>query len=164
MRLGFLRVRRKKSVPTPMSAPETQVAVESGSETSKVEPVKLLNLSWVKVVENGPSLSEQVQEIGVCEGQKVVEVPDDVISESVPLWDDLVEGRFLDKAPHVARIHFIVNKIWPLGDKSIKIDVYVVNDRTVKFRIKDEATRKRVLKRGMWNIANIPLVLSKWSP
>ena len=161
MRLGFLRVRRKKSVPTPMSAPETQVAVESGSETSKVEPVKQLNLSWVKVVENGPFLSEHVLEIGVCEGQKVVEVPDDVISESVPLWDDLLEGRFLDKAPHVARIHFIVNKIWPLGDKSIKIDVYVVNDRTVKFRIKDEATRKRVLKRGMWNIANIPLVLSK---
>lgn len=130
-----------------MSAPETQVAVESGSETSKVEPVKQLNLSWVKVVENGPLLSEHVLEIGVCEGQKVVEVPDDVISESVPLWDELLEGRFLDKAPHVARIHFIVNKIWPLGDKSIRIDVY-----------------KRVLKREMWNIANIPLVLSKWAP
>ena len=87
-----------------------------------------------------------------------------MISESVPLWDDLLEDRFLDKAPHVARIHFIVNKILPLGDKSIKIDVYVVNDHTVKFRIKDEGTRKRVLKRGMWNIANIPLILSKWSP
>lgn len=87
-----------------------------------------------------------------------------MIEKSAPPWDDLLEGRFLDKAPHVARIHFIVNKIWPLGDKSIKIDVNVVNDRTMKFRIKDEATRKRVLKRGMWNIANIPLVLSKWSP
>ncbi|WZY98447.1 uncharacterized protein LOC117125777 [Brassica rapa] len=147
-----------------MSAPETQDPVEFGSETSKVAPVKQLNPSWVKVAENGPSLSEHVLEIGVSEGQEVVEVPDDVISQSVPLWDDLLEGRFLDKAPHVAKIHFIVNKIWPLGDKSIRIDVYVVNDRTVKFRIKDEATRKRVLKRGMWNIANIPLVLSKWAP
>lgn len=87
-----------------------------------------------------------------------------MIANSVPFWDDLLEGRFLAKAPHVARIHYIVNRIWPLGDKSIKIDVYEVNEVTVKFRIKDEATRKRVLRRGMWNIVNIPLVLSKWSP
>lgn len=147
-----------------MSALETQATMDSGSETSNVVPVKQSNPSWVKVAENGPSLSEHVLQVGVSEGQEVVEVPDDMIEKSAPPWDDLLEGRFLDKAPHVARIHFIVNNIWPLGDKSIKIDVNVVNDRTMKFRIKDEATRKRVLKRGMWNIANIPLVLSKWSP
>lgn len=147
-----------------MSAPETPVVPATDPPLSEDGPVKQGKASWVKVAENGPSLSEHVLEIGLSDGKEVVEVPDDVIANSVPLWDDLLEGRFLAKAPHVARIHYIVNRIWPLGDKSIKIDVYEVNDVTVKFRIKDEATRKRVLRRGMWNIANIPLVLSKWSP
>ncbi|KAF8088481.1 hypothetical protein N665_0540s0003 [Sinapis alba] len=147
-----------------MSAPESPVVPVAEPASSKDGPVKQVKASWAKVVENGPSLSEHVLEIGFSDGKEVVEVPDDVIANSVPLWDDLLEGRFLAKAPHVARIHYIVNRIWPLGDKSIKIDVYEVNDVTVKFRIKDEATRKRVLRRGMWNIANIPLVLSKWSP
>ncbi|XP_013674027.1 uncharacterized protein LOC106378448 [Brassica napus] len=97
----------------------------------------------------------------------VVPVTDPLLSKDGPVKQgkaSWVKGRFLAKAPHVARIHYIVNRIWPLGDKSIKIDVYEVNEVTVKFRIKDEATRKRVLRRGMWNIVNIPLVLSKWSP
>lgn len=59
----------------------------------------------------------------------------------------------------------IVNKIWLLGDKSIRIiNVFAVNKTTVKFRIKDKATRLRVLRRGMSNIADIPLIISKWSP
>lgn len=65
---------------------------------------------------------------------------------------------------HVAKIHVIVNKIWSLGDKSVKVDIFVVNDKMVKFRIRDSSTRSRVLRRGMWNIANIPMIVSKWSP
>ncbi|KAF8086186.1 hypothetical protein N665_0632s0006 [Sinapis alba] len=146
-----------------MSAPES-VSPVLDPPLSTQTPVKQSKASWEKAVENGPSLSEHVLEIGLSDGKEVVEVPDEVIANSVPLWDDLLEGRFLDKAPHVARIHYIVNKIWPLGDKSIKIDVFEVNETTVKFRIKNADTRKRVLRRGMWNIANIPMVLSKWSP
>lgn len=86
-----------------------------------------------------------------------------MIANFVPLWNDLLEGRFLEKTPHVARIHYIVNKIWPLGDKSIKMDVFEVFETTVKLRIKNADTRKRVLRRGMWKIANIPMVLSKWA-
>ncbi|XP_013650395.3 uncharacterized protein LOC106354899 [Brassica napus] len=120
--------------------------------------------SYVKAVTNGPSLSEHAFDMEMVEGKEVVKVPDAVIQDTIPLWDDLLEGRFLAPAPHVAKIHVIVNKIWPLGNQSIKIDVFPVNEVTVKFRIKDLATRKRVLRRGMWNIANIPMVLSKWSP
>lgn len=36
--------------------------------------------------------------------------------------------------------------------------------KTVKFRIFDQQTRLRILKRGVWNIAGIPMVLSKWAP
>lgn len=58
----------------------------------------------------------------------------------------------------------IVNKIWRLGDKSTLIDVFVVNDTTVKFRVRNEAMRRRVLNRGMWNIMNVPMLISKWTP
>lgn len=42
--------------------------------------------------------------------------------------------------------------------------MFEVNDVTVEFQIKDSETRKRLLRRGMWNIANVPMILSKWSP
>lgn len=66
--------------------------------------------------------------------------------------------------PHVAKIHALVNKIWPLGDKMILIDVFVIDVMTVKFRIKDANTRSQILRRGMWYISNIPMVVSKWAP
>lgn len=78
-----------------------------------------------------------------------------------PHWEDFIIGKFLSKAPHVGKIYVIVNKIWTLGDKSMKIDTYVVNDMTIKFCIRDRATRSRVLHR---NIAGIPMYVSKWSP
>lgn len=66
----------------------------------------------------------------------VVSVPADVIKDT-PLWEDLLVGQFITKAPHVAKIHVIVNKIWPLGDKSVKIDAIVVSEKMVKIRIRD---------------------------
>ncbi|KAL0816015.1 hypothetical protein Bca101_072459 [Brassica carinata] len=83
---------------------------------------------------------------------------------TVPLWDDLIEEKFMGTAPHVAKIHAIVNKIWPLGSQAIRIEVFEVDKTIVKFRIKDANTRARILRHGMWNIANIPMVVLKWSP
>lgn len=73
-------------------------------------------------------------------------------------------GRFLSATLHIAKIHVIVNKIWLIEDKSVKIDVFVVSDKMVKFRIRDAEVRSRILRRGMWNIADIPMLVSKWTP
>lgn len=35
---------------------------------------------------------------------------------------------------------------------------------TVKFRIIDANTRAHILCRSLWNIANIPMIVSKWAP
>lgn len=35
---------------------------------------------------------------------------------------------------------------------------------TMKFRVLDSAMRARILRRGMWNIGNILLVVTKWIP
>lgn len=117
--------------------------------------------SWVKAVPNCPVLSEHVLDVEIVEGQKVVEVPDLVIHDYVLYWDNLLEGRFLAEAPHVAKIHIIVNKVQPFGNASIKIKVFEVNDVLVKYQIKDSTTKKRLLKRDMYNIMNVLMILPK---
>ena len=103
-----------------------------------------------------------VSEVDGCE--KVV-VPREVFVGAKPLWEDFLIGKLLNsKAPHVGRIHMIVNKIWRLADRSSLIDVFAVNESTVKFRIRNESMRNRVLNRGMWNLMDIHMIVSKWTP
>ncbi|KAL0773992.1 hypothetical protein Bca101_039143 [Brassica carinata] len=145
---------------------ESEEKLVLGVDDAKIElkmnsPVKQ---SYARVVQSVPRLTEHDVEVEIIEGKEQVIVPDQVIQESVPLWDDLIVGRFLAPAPHIGRVHIIVNKIWSLGDRNIKIDAYEMNNTMVKFRIKDKATRERVLRRGMWSVANIPMVVTKWAP
>ncbi|KFK39855.1 hypothetical protein AALP_AA3G297300 [Arabis alpina] len=148
-----------------MSAPEIPPSPPSGGEEVLKSVVSDPKSSWANVVRNKTSLTAHaIDVVELVNGSGEVEVPDAVVQQSTPLWEDFLIGKFVADAPHVAKIHVIVNKIWPLGDKSIKIDVFVVNKNTVKFRIKEAATRRRVLNRRSWDIAGIPMRLSKWSP
>lgn len=80
------------------------------------------------------------------------------------MWEDFLVGKFLDNAPHIAKIHAIVNKIWAMGDKVQMIDVFEVNPTTMKFWIGNPIVRNRITRRGMWNLAGIPVVMTKWTP
>ncbi|XP_010451695.1 PREDICTED: uncharacterized protein LOC104733854 [Camelina sativa] len=102
--------------------------------------------------------------MGFNEGKASVEIPDDVLANSTPLWEDFLLGKFLDTAPHVGKVHMILNKIWKQGTVSSKIDVYEVNATILRFRVSDPILRARILKRGMWNIAEVSMVVSWWSP
>ena len=44
------------------------------------------------------------------------------------------------------------------------MEVYEIDSTTMKFRVSDAAMRARILRRGKWNIGNIPLVVAKWTP
>lgn len=138
--------------------------VPEGSPLKVVDDVQFGKKSFVKAVQQKHVLVSHDVRVEDVDGTQTVEIPDDLLENTVPLWEDFLEGRFLDPAPHVAKIHILVNKIWSLGNKNIKIDVYAVNERTVKFRICDQQTRTRVLRRGVWNITGIPMILSKWAP
>lgn len=120
--------------------------------------------SWVAVAEQRKSLKKYELEISNAEGKQTVKVPSVIVKEADPLWEDFVIARFLEKAPHVAKVHMILNKIWMFGDKSMKIDVYGMDEVTMRIRVPSEAVREKVVRRGMWNIAGIPMVISKWSP
>lgn len=120
--------------------------------------------SYAHVISSRSTLSKFNVSRSVIEGKTTVAVPDEIFEDSIPLWEDFLVGRFPSTAPHVAKIHVIVNKIWNLGDKNIRIDVYSINETAVKFRIRHESARLRVLRRGMWNICNLPMIISKWTP
>ena len=78
-----------------------------------------------------------------------MEIPDEVITESTPLWDDFLVGKFLDLAPHVAKVHMVLNKIWKYGDLSSKVEVYEGNATTMRFKISDQKAREKILRRGI---------------
>ncbi|KAL1209714.1 hypothetical protein V5N11_004868 [Cardamine amara subsp. amara] len=120
--------------------------------------------TWANVVQAKKSMKKYDLEVSEKDAVSSVVVPAEVLKDSSPLWKDFLRGRFLATAPHVAKIHAIVNKIWALGDKSQMIEVFEINSTTMKFRISNPVTRNHVLRRGMWNLAEIPLVMSKWSP
>lgn len=39
-----------------------------------------------------------------------------------------------------------------------------MDSTTMKFRVSDPSMRAQILRRGMWSIGNIPLVVTKWTP
>lgn len=102
--------------------------------------------------------------ISGSEENQSVEVPSEIVEEANLLWDDFVIARFLETAPHVAKVHVILNKIWKFGDKMQRINVYEMDPVTMRIRIPNEAVREKIIRRGMWNIAGVPMVVSKWSP
>ncbi|KAL0671235.1 hypothetical protein Bca4012_033939 [Brassica carinata] len=119
---------------------------------------------WVGAVQGQKFLKKYDVEITMKDGIGSVMVPEEITKGVPPLWEDFLIGKFLEDAPHIAKVHAIVNKIWNLNDRSQKIEVFEVNTTTMKFRIPNQVDRKRILRRGMWNLAGIPVILTKWSP
>lgn len=50
-------------------------------------------------------------EVSNKDGVNMVEIPDEILDNSTPLWDDFVVGKVLDLVPHVAKVHMVLNKI-----------------------------------------------------
>ncbi|KAG7572505.1 hypothetical protein ISN44_As09g008680 [Arabidopsis suecica] len=126
----------------PMSEPENSVSPLGDSSSSQIK-----QQSSAAVVNKYLVLKKHDFEVSLVDGVPTSEVPSEVISDSIPVWDNFMIGRFHSTAPHVAKIHVIVNKIWPLGDKTVRIGVFEHNSTSVRFHIRDPSTRLRVLQR-----------------
>ncbi|KAG2256342.1 hypothetical protein Bca52824_075636 [Brassica carinata] len=79
-------------------------------------------VSWAEIAQEKKVLKKYDLKIEDLEGGKAVEIPDEVIEQADLLWDDYLIGKFLDTAPHVARVHAIVNRIWNQGEMKQQID------------------------------------------
>ncbi|KAG2295456.1 hypothetical protein Bca52824_042125 [Brassica carinata] len=97
-------------------------------------------------------------------GVASVGVPEELLSDSKPLWSAYIVGHFMGNAPHIGKVHAIVNRIWSFPDKPAKIDAQFISPRTVLFCIDNPQLKERVLKRIFWHIADIPIVVREWSP
>lgn len=136
-----------------------------GSDTmDPKENAEQKGVSWVEVAQEGKVMKKYDMEITEQEGQKSVEIPDEVIEKVNHLWEDYLIGKFLDTAPHIAKIHATVNRIWNQRGKKELIDVHIVDGTTMKFKVMNPMMRERILKRGMWSIGNVPMVITKWIP
>ncbi|KAG2329568.1 hypothetical protein Bca4012_020878 [Brassica carinata] len=78
-----------------------------------------------------------------------VDLPEELLVNSKPLWSAYIVGHFMGDAPHIGKVCAIVNRICP---------------KTVLFRIDNPQLKARVLKRNFWHIADIPIVVQEWSP
>ncbi|XP_033147237.1 uncharacterized protein LOC117133996 [Brassica rapa] len=125
---------------------------------------RLKEKSWAAVAKEKQIMTKYEVDQTILDGKRTVEVPVDIVEKSNHLWEDFVIARFLETAPHIAKVHMIVNKIWAFGEKSQKLDVYEMDEKTMRIRITSEKIREKVIRRGMWNIAGVPMVVSKWSP
>ncbi|KAL0735633.1 hypothetical protein Bca4012_011843 [Brassica carinata] len=121
--------------------------------------------SWAKVAQQSQKvLTRYDVKVKMEGGVRSVEIPEEVFEDPSPLWDDFLIGKFLEKAPHIGKVHAIVNKIWTGGDKSQMIEVFEINATTMKFRILNSAMRTRILRRCMWNLAEVPVIMTEWKP
>ena len=120
--------------------------------------------SWVDVAQDKKVLKKYDVEVSNKDGLHSVMIPEDAIKSSTPLWEDFVIENFLEDALHIANVHVIVNTIWAFGDKTQKLDVYEMDAKMMRIRITSEKVREKVVRRGMWNIAGVPMVVTKWAP
>jgi len=123
--------------------------------TGGVADLKKLDQSWVEAAQNKKKLRKVEVEVSNQEG---------IIENATPLWKYFIVGKFLDLAPHIAKVHMVLNRIWKYGDPSTKIEVYEVNATTMRFKVSSQKARENIIRRGMWNIIGVPMIVSKWSP
>lgn len=140
--------------------------VETGQTEIPADPPPAIRSEkvWVSAVQKKQSLTKYDLEISTSEGKHSVTVPADITEKANPLWEDFVVARFLDSAPHIAKVHMIINKIWAYGEKFPKLEVYPMDEKTMRIRVTNAKIREKVIKRGMWNVAGVMMVASKWSP
>lgn len=154
---------------SPLGLKDDRKAVGEGGTQQKVDRVHIdskssKGVSWVEVAQEKKALKKYEVEVLSKDGVHSVEIPDEILDNSTPLWDDFIVGKFLDLAPHVAKVHMVLNKIWRYGDPDTNVDVYDVNPTTMRFKVSNHKAREKILRRGMWNIAGVPMVVSKWKP
>lgn len=83
---------------------------KQGNKAGEVD-LKRIDQSWVKAAQEKKKLKKYEVEVSNKEGIQMVEIPDEIIENSTPLWEDFVVGKFLDLDPHVAKVHMVLNKI-----------------------------------------------------
>lgn len=94
----------------PPSLPMTEpVIASSPGGVESLSQGSIQQKSYAAVVNKRPIMKRFEHVVSTIDGVPTIEIPNEVITESVPLWEDFLVGRFPETAPHIAKIHVIVN-------------------------------------------------------
>lgn len=97
-------------MPPPEGLAVTDNRQEVSSQVSQKSDTQIR--SWAKVArQNQKVLTKYDVEVRLEDGIGSVEIPEEVFKDPQPLWEDFLIGKFLDKAPHIGKVHATVNKI-----------------------------------------------------
>lgn len=105
------------ALPPDSSEPPGVVSVGKGSQKVEAKEVnseinlKGLDQSWIEVAQNKKHMRKYEVEVALKDRVNTVAIPNEIVENSTPLWEDFVVGKFLDLAPHVAKVHMVLNKI-----------------------------------------------------
>ncbi|KAG2304288.1 hypothetical protein Bca52824_032939 [Brassica carinata] len=130
---------------------EELVAKEGVSEKGSAKEAGVEKSTYADAVNVG-SGSNIAPNFEVVDGVADIEIPMEIFEDVEPLWKCFVVGYFMGDSPFIGTIHSTVNRIW--STPKSKIDVQFISKRMVLFHIEDEQTRKRVLRRKYWHIAD----------
>lgn len=86
----------EKADPLPQ---ETQISTEGGKKAS-----------WVSVASIKPTLSQHMVDVSIVDGSEVVEIPDEVIQNSVPLWETSLKIVSLAMRPTLRRSMLLLTR------------------------------------------------------
>jgi hypothetical protein len=95
------------------------------------------------------------------DGKVVVKPPKEAMEEGILKWSPSLVGQFLDKPLPYYIVKRFVDNLWAQYGK---VEVFLLENGLYLFRFRDEKTRDEVMEAKLWNIANKPLILRKWTP
>lgn len=84
-----------------MAAPTTEEPPPMVMDGNMSKASQFGKKSWFQAAQSKHVLVSHDVKVEVVDGQEMVEIPDDLLVNTVPLWEDFLEGRFLDPAPHL---------------------------------------------------------------
>lgn len=86
-----------------------------------MSPVKF---SWSSLVQGtSSSITQFNPNVEVTEGVTKVMFPDEIMVDTQPMWASFGLENFVGNAPHVDKVHAIVNCFWASFEKSSRIFV-----------------------------------------
>lgn len=95
-------------------------------------------------------------------GEACVRIPTSISEKNKKSWECFILGQFYHEPPSQGTIHNIVNGIWSKQFRDINVSKMEGN--AFLFRIPHSATRRRVIKQGLWQIEGQTMFVADWEP
>lgn len=117
---------------------------------------------WTELFKGSENLHKTGEAFQLPSGEACVRIPNSIIEKNKKAWECFILGQFYHEPPSQGTIHNIVNGIWSKQFRDISVSKMEGN--AFLFRIPHAATRRRVIKQGLWQIEGQTMFVADWVP